>query len=43
MCIMVTECAQTAIEDRKDSNIHVFNVYQQRQQDEQLIHLQYKY
>ena len=28
---------QTAIEDRKDSNIHVFNVYQQRQQDEQMI------
>jgi putative ABC transport system permease protein len=30
---------QTSIEDRKDSNIHVFNVYQQRQQDEQLIML----
>ena len=28
---------QTAIEDRKDSNVHVFNVYQQRQQDEQMI------
>jgi putative ABC transport system permease protein len=30
---------QTAIEDRKDSNVHVFNVYQQRQQDEQMIML----
>jgi putative ABC transport system permease protein len=30
---------QTAIEDRKDSSIHVFNVYQQRQQDEQMIML----
>ncbi|MFP7296793.1 FtsX-like permease family protein [Neobacillus niacini] len=28
---------QTAIEDRKDTNIHVFNVYQQRQQEEQMI------
>jgi putative ABC transport system permease protein len=28
---------QTAIGDRKDSNIHVFDVYQQRQQDEQMI------
>ncbi|MEH7253394.1 FtsX-like permease family protein [Neobacillus niacini] len=30
---------QTAIEDRKDSNVHVFNVYQMRQQDEQMIML----
>jgi putative ABC transport system permease protein len=30
---------QTAIEDRKDSNLHVFNLYQQRQQDEQMIML----
>ena len=30
---------QTAIEDRKDSNIHVYNVYQQRQQEEQMIML----
>jgi putative ABC transport system permease protein len=30
---------QTAIEDRKDSNVQVFNVYQQRQQDEQMIML----
>ncbi|MBY0145001.1 ABC transporter permease [Neobacillus niacini] len=28
---------QTMIEDRKDSNVYVFNVYQQRQQDEQMI------
>lgn len=28
---------QTAIEDRKDSNVQVFNVYQQRQQEEQMI------
>lgn len=28
---------QTAIEDRKDTNIHVYNVYQRRQQEEQMI------
>ncbi len=30
---------QTAIEESKDSNVHVFNVYQQRQQEEQMIML----
>ncbi|KKK36467.1 cell division protein FtsX [Mesobacillus campisalis] len=28
---------QTAIEDRKDTNINVYNVFQRRQQDEQMI------
>jgi putative ABC transport system permease protein len=28
---------QTAIEDKKETNIHVYNVYQRRQQEEQMI------
>ncbi len=28
---------QTAIEDRKETNIHVYNVYERRQQEEQMI------
>ncbi|WP_077212064.1 ABC transporter permease [Bacillus dakarensis] len=28
---------QTAIEDRKETNIHIYNVFQQRQQEEQMI------
>lgn len=30
---------QTAIEDREETNIHIYNVYQRRQQDEQMIML----
>ncbi|MBM4763605.1 FtsX-like permease family protein [Bacillus sp. B15-48] len=30
---------QTAIEDHKETNVHVYNVYQRRQQDEQMIML----